>query len=130
MNRRLVLATLAFLLLPPMAMADSVADRKAAFLKTVDESISGARIAGNPWKFVGKHVDLHCSVGPIIDEHTFNGVCGDAFGDAIAIVCNSTKSLEAGQDVRVLGIVQNPLDGTNTNGGAQKWGVVKAVFME
>ena len=36
-------------------------EQKQDFLASVDESISGARIAGNAYKFVGKNVDLRCS---------------------------------------------------------------------
>ena len=112
------------------AFADSTADKKAAFVKTVDESISGARIAGNPYKFVGKHVDLHCVVVQIPDTSFFNAMCGDGQDSLIAIQHDS-KSLEQGQSVRVLGIVEQPEKGeVYGGGGSATFAVVKAIYLQ
>lgn len=45
------------------------AELKREFLATVDESISGAMIADSPYKYVGKHVDLHCTVSDVVGRH-------------------------------------------------------------
>lgn len=105
---------------------------KREFLQTVDESISGSRIQGNPYKFVGKRVDLHCIVEDIPQEDFLNAACPpDEYGIGPVIVIETdTKSLEKGQQIRVLGTVVDPMDGTNAMGGQMHFPTVKAEFME
>ncbi|HEY1978406.1 MAG TPA: hypothetical protein VGG89_17785 [Candidatus Baltobacteraceae bacterium] len=111
----------------------SVAARKKKFVQSVDESISGAMIAGNKYKYVGKDVDLHCTVASVIDENGFNATCGeDDDGDPVNIVVlySYTKSLDQGQTVRILGTVEQPAEGSNAMGGSGTFPTVKAEFME
>lgn len=110
----------------------TTAQRKARFLQTVDESISGADIEGNPYRYVGKNVDLHCSVGDIPDANFFNALCGqDADGtDAMLVVESDTRSLSKGQSVRVMGTVVQPVEGNNAMGGNRHFPTVSAQFME
>lgn len=129
LSRTLIPTALLLVIIPMVSSADSAADRKAAFLKTVDESISGGRLAGNPYKFVGKHVDLHCEVLGINDPDFFNAACGDD-QEVPIVVLHSTKSLEAHQSVRVIGIVQPPQSGADESGGSHTYAVIKSVFME
>lgn len=105
---------------------------KRGFLATVDESISGGRINGNPYKFVGKNVDLHCVVESVPDENALNAVCPpDEYGlGPIIVVETQTRGLEKGQHIRVIGTVQDPVEGTNAMGGTMKFPTVKAEFME
>ena len=54
---------------------------KQSFAQSVDRSVTATRIEGNPYKFVGKHVDLRCTVSEIPQEDFFNAECGvDADG--------------------------------------------------
>jgi len=105
---------------------------KRQFLATVDESVSGARIAGNPYKFVGKRVELHCTVSNIPQEDFFNATCGTDENDlpVVIVVETNTKDLEANQAVRIIGTVVEPSDGTNAMGGHMHFPTVKAEFME
>ena len=107
-------------------------EQKRDFLKTVDESLSGARIAGNPYKFVGKRVDLHCTVGNIPQEDFFNATCGtDDDGSPVTLVIETnTKDLEPGQTVRVIGTVAQPMEGNNAMGGEGHFPTIEASFME
>jgi hypothetical protein len=116
----------------PLAVhADTTAQKKAAFIKTVDESISGARLAGNPYKFVGKHVDLHCTVSGINDPSFFNAACGDDQVERAIVILHSSKQLEQGQEVRVLGPVESPQSGdVEGQGGSATFAVVKALYLE
>jgi hypothetical protein len=106
--------------------------QKRQFLKTVDESVSGARIAGNPYKFVGTNVDLHCVVTEIFDEDATNANCGeDANGYSVnVVIVINTKGLEKGQSLRVIGTVEAPMEGTNGYGGDAHFPTVKAEFAE
>ena len=106
---------------------------KSDFLAGVDESISGAMIAGNKLKYVGESVDLHCTVFAVIDSSTFNAECGedsDGLPVIIAVQYDDTSSLSKGQTVRILGTVQEPMEGVNGFGGAATFPTVKAEFME
>jgi hypothetical protein len=116
----------------PTAAPLSRQELKREFLKTVDESLSGARIAGNPYKFVGKRVDLHCTVGNIPQEDFFNATCGtDDDGAPINLVIETnTKQLEPGQAVRVIGTVDQPMEGNNAMGGEGHFPTIQANFME
>jgi len=107
-------------------------EQKRDFLQTVDESISGARIAGNPYKFVGTRVDLHCVVDDVPQENFINATCPPndyGFGPNIVVETDS-HGLEKGQRVRVIGTVADPMEGTNAMGGAMRFPTVKAEFME
>jgi hypothetical protein len=99
---------------------------KRGFIKTADESISGDMIVGNKFKYVGKHVDLHCTVSDIPEADFFNASCGDS---TIVIEADS-KSLSPGQAVRILGTVVDPMEGNNAMGGNASFPTVKAEFME
>ena len=125
-----IFAAGALVLAMTMPAAADVRSDKAAFLKTVDESISGNRIANNPFKFVGKHVDLHCTVTIIPDRDWFNADCSTTDDVAIIVIEHDSSSLESGQSIRVLGIVQEPSEGTNLYGGATRFPDVLAKFME
>ena len=117
---------------PPTA---SPADLKREFLAQVDESISGYRIAGNPYKYVGRKVDLHGTVDSVIGDSTFNMATGDIYGGTYAIIVIQTDSgraaqLDKGQDIRVLGTVVEPQQGTNAMGGSMNFPTVQASFIE
>jgi hypothetical protein len=116
----------------PTSRPVSRQELKRDFIKTVDESISGARIAGNPYKFVGKHVDLHCTVDSVPQSDIFNASCGeDDNGMPVNIVIETdTRELEHGQAVRVIGTVDDPMEGNNMMGGETHFPTVKANFME
>jgi hypothetical protein len=103
---------------------------KQAFLSGVDESISGAMIAGNGFKYVGKNVDIHCTVANIPDRNAFNANCGDEENIALVVVEYDATGLSTGQAVRVIGTVEEPIKGTNGMGGAMQFPTVKAEFME
>ena len=106
--------------------------RKREFLASVDESISGARISGNPYKFVGKKVDLHCVVDDIPQADFLNAACPpDEYGIGPNVVVQTdTKALEKGQRIRVIGTVVEPMEGTNAMGGQMRFPTVRAEFME
>jgi hypothetical protein len=107
--------------------------KKRAFIQGVDESISGAMIAGNKLKYVGDDVDLHCTVDTIVDAGTFNADCGedeDGMPYIILIQYDDASSLDKGQPVRILGTVEDPTVGVNGFGGEATFPTVKAEFME
>jgi hypothetical protein len=111
----------------------SAAQRRALFLRTVDEAISGPMIAAGKYKYVGRHVDLHCTVASIVGPHAFNASCGqdaDGFSVNIVIVCQDARSLSEGQPVRVIGVVAEPLEGGNLMGGAATFPTVDALYLE
>jgi hypothetical protein len=107
-------------------------EQKRNFLATVDESISGARIVGNPYKFVGTNVDLHCVISDIPQADFLNATCPpDDYGLGPNIVVQTdTRSLEKGQHIRVIGTVIEPMEGNNAMGGVGHFPTVKAEFME
>ena len=101
---------------------------KAKFISSCDETISIARLAGAPYKFVGKHVDLHGTVGGPADDGTaFN--LADNNGNVI-VARHDARQLEAGQAVRVLGIVTRPSEYSLVSGGAMTAAVVNVKYME
>lgn len=110
----------------PTTYAQSRAAAKKDFLTGVDESISGDMIAGNKFKYVGKEVDLHCTVDDIPAADWFNATCGDS----TIVVQYDASSLAPGQAVRVLGTVQEPMEGNNAMGGNASFPTVQAEFME
>jgi hypothetical protein len=106
-------------------------EQKRNFLATVDESISGARIVGNPYKFVGTNVDLHCVISDIPQADFLNATCPpDDYGGPNIVVQVDTRSLEKGQHIRVIGSVVEPMEGNNAMGGVGHFPTVKAEFME
>lgn len=120
---------------PTAPPTESPEQRKKDFLQGVDESISGDRIAGNPYKFVGDDVDLHGTVQNVLDDSHFNMSTGDIGSGNYAIILVETDpgdatNLEANQSIRVLGTVEQPTEGTNAMGGSGEFPTVKAEFME
>jgi hypothetical protein len=117
----------------PTSYEQSVHAQKAEFLQSVDESISGAMIAGNKLKYVGDNVELHCTVESIVDESSFNASCGtdeDGLPAIILVQYDDTSSLDKGQSVRILGTVEDPTEGVNGFGGETTFPTVKAEYME
>jgi hypothetical protein len=115
----------------PIAAVASVADDKRAFIAQCDESISVVRLAGAPYKFVGKKVDLHGIVGPTTDPTFINLNSADESNPlAFVVVLADSRRLEQGQRIRVLGVVQQPVSGPNNQGGNGTYAVVRKVFME
>lgn len=119
----------------PTSPPPTRAQLKAQFLQTVDESISGARIEGNPNKFIGDNVDLHGSVVNVLDDSSFNFTTGDIESGDYAIILVTTDpgeatDLEAGQSLRVIGTVVEPTEGTNAMGGSMDFPTVHAEYME
>lgn len=117
----------------PTLTAIPAAIQKKSFLHGVDESISGGMIAGNKLKYVGKDVDLHCTVLSVVDDNSFNAECGeDSDGDPAIILVHYqyTSSLDKGQSVRILGTVEDPTEGVNGYGGEATFPTVNAEFME
>ncbi len=107
-------------------------EQKRAFLATVDESVSGERIAGNPYKFVGTRVDLHCVISDIPQEDFVNATRPpDEYGLGPNVVIRTdARGLEKGQSIRAIGTVEDPMEGTNAMGGQMRFPTVKAEFME
>ena len=103
---------------------------KQDFLASVDESTSGAMIANNKFRYVGKNVDLHCTVTNIPDRNFFNANCGNEDNGAIIVIQYDASELSTGQAIRVIGTVEEPMQGTNGFGGAAQFPTVKAEFME
>jgi hypothetical protein len=106
---------------------------KREFIQGVNESISGAMIAGNKLKYVGDDVDLHCTVDNVVDSSNFNADCGedsDGMPAILLIQYDDTSSLDKGQAIRVLGTVEDPTEGVNGFGGETTFPTVKAEFME
>jgi hypothetical protein len=117
---------------PPTPKPLSRQEQKRRFLVSVDESISGERIAGNPYKFVGRHVDLHCVINSIPQAEFLNATCPpDEYGNGPNIVVQmDTRSLENHQPLRVIGTVVDPMEGNNAMGGDMHFPTVKAEFAE
>ena len=92
----------------------------------------GARIEGNPYKFVGKNVDLHCVVSDVPDARIVNATCppNEYGGGPNIVVETDSRGLEKGQSIRVIGTVVDPIEGNNAMGGQMKFPTVKAEFME
>lgn len=103
---------------------------KREFLSSVDESISGAMIAGNKFKYVGQRVDIHCTVMDIPDRSFFNANCGSDDESAVVVIEYDATDLSPGQAVRIIGTVAEPMEGNNAMGGTMQFPTVKAEFME
>lgn len=118
----------------PPSYKQRLAIEKRAFLASVDESISGGQIAGNPYKYVGARVDFHCTVADIPAPDFFNASCGteaDGYTPAVIVIeYAGTSNLDQGQAVRVIGTVKSPIEGTNQMGGSMSFPTVRARFME
>lgn len=116
----------------PTAKPKSRAELKHEFLQTVNEDISGPMIVAAPFKYVGKHVDLHCTVSDVPLEDAINANCGvDEDGDPTNLVIQTdSRQLTKGQSIRVIGTVVEPVEGNNANGGDMRFPTVKAEFME
>ena len=117
---------------PAPTATPSPEDPKRAFIRSVDESLSAARILAAPYKYVGRNVDLHCTVANIPADDFFNATCGanaDGFPAIIAIIADS-RQLSQGQAVRVLGTVIEPIEGKNGFGGTTHFAAVEAHYME
>lgn len=102
------------------------------FLAGVDKTISGAAIAGNATKYVGDSVDIHCTIASIVDEDSFDARCGEQNGvpAILQVDFDDTISLNQGQTVRIMGIVEQPQTGVNDAGKKVTYPAVKAEFVE
>jgi hypothetical protein len=78
---------------------------KAAFLRTVDESISGDQLVAHPQKFVGKHVDLHCKVSGVVPG-VFSANCSTHKHGVANVTIEDDSPIKVGQAIRVLGVVR------------------------
>jgi hypothetical protein len=115
----------------PTSYAQYQHEQKREFMATVDESISGGMIVGNKFKYVGKSVDLHCTVENIPDQSWFNANCsGDDDDPAMIVIEYDTHDLSPGQAIRVMGTVDQPMEGNNAMGGDATFPTIKAEFME
>lgn len=115
--------------IPAAAEAASRQDQKRAFIAQCDESISIDRLSGAPHKFIGKKVDLHGVVGPAMqDTRVFNLDSADD-PSVFVLVIGDAKNLEQGQNVRVLGVVEEPQSGQNNVGGSGTYAVVQSRFI-
>jgi hypothetical protein len=104
-------------------------------LKTVDEDISGADIAGNPYKYEGDNVELHCAIASIPSSDFFNASCGtQADGTPAIIVVEAPgydiTSMTKGESIRILGTVQSPTQGTNGFGAQENFPTVSIVYAD
>jgi hypothetical protein len=102
---------------------------KQEFVASVDTSVTAAQIAGNPTKYEGQNVELHCTVTNVPQQGSINASCGDDDTN-IVVLYDDTNSLDQGQAIRILGTVQEPTQGTNAFGGSMNFPTVKAEFME
>jgi hypothetical protein len=107
----------------------STQDEKRKFISQCDESISVDRLAGAPYKFIGKKVDLHGIVGPATDPDIINLNSVSGYGVFVVVVASS-RNLETGQRIRVLGTVRKPISGPNNRGGSGTYAVVEKAFIE
>jgi hypothetical protein len=106
------------------------ASKASDFSSTVDESISGQMIANSMYRYIGKHVDLHCTVHSIPYRDAFNAFCGpDGAEDNIAIIHN-VSGLSRGQKIRILGVVKRPLEVPDAYGTLRNFPTVRARFIE
>ena len=115
---------------PTAALAASRQDQKRAFISQCDESISVEGLAGAPHKFVGKKVDLRGTVGPAMEDSNAFNLDGLNNPDAFVAVIWDAKNLEQGQRVRVLGVVDRPVSGETTTGGAVTTSVIRARYVD
>jgi hypothetical protein len=130
MKTRVSAAALIALAVLLAVLAETGAQKKRAFLQTVDESISGQTLYSNPSRYVGKHVDLHCTVSHILSRDGFAAHCGnEPYG---IVVGYDTNGLSVGQDVRVIGIVLQPFKSavSRPGGGSALSVAVKAIYLD
>jgi hypothetical protein len=132
-NNIFAVALLALMLGPLPAVADSTARKFAdstaqstadykAFYKTVDHSITAYQIYLNPFKYVGKHVDLsNCGIARVIGPDSFQVGCS-----LIVITEFNTARLTGTETVRVLGTV---LGNTTVPGYPGLWPRVQGNFI-
>jgi hypothetical protein len=105
------------------------AHKEDRFARTADTSITALTLDRSPSAYVGKRVDLQCTVSHIVSREDFIAHCGDA---PVGIdVSYDTGNLSVGQNVRVLGIVQRPFQSEVIPGGGKALTVsVKALYLE
>jgi len=104
------------------------AHKEERFARTADDSITAETLDANPSGYVGKHVDLHCFVSHILSREDFIAHCGNA---PVGIdVTYDTRNLSVGQNVRVLGIVQRPIQSEMVGGGKALTVSVNASYLE
>ena len=128
-NRAQFVACVAAVIAAPSVVSASAQDDKRKFISQCDESISVDRLAGAPYKFIGKKVDLHGVVGPASDPDIINLNSLNENGMFVVVVASS-RNLEQGQRIRVLGTVRKPVTGPNNTGGSGTYAVVQKAFIE
>jgi hypothetical protein len=111
---------------PELNAGERYLQARQDFLASVDESISGSRIAGNPYKFVGAGVDLHGTVSNVPSPGLFNFISSDAN----VVVIGDTSQLEPNEWLRVIGTVVEPQAGMNLFGAATTFPTVQAKWIE
>lgn len=123
-----VIGGLTVMAAPIAALADRASDKRA-FLSRCDESISIERLAGAPYKFIGKKVDLRGTVGPAMDTTDAFSLDSSSNLAIFVVVVADARALEQGQAVRVLGTVTKPFTGSNNVGGGGTYAVVRGQYI-
>lgn len=122
-----IVVVLALLLCVAPALADDSESAHAKtfrslFIKTVDKAITGDQIAARPLAFIGRNVDLRCTVEDTTYPDWFDAKCHTRYIEIEAP--GYRQYIKRGQTVHVLGIVDKW-------GGFDEWkfSVVQALFV-
>lgn len=107
-----------FMIAPALAMS------KAQEFAAIDPSITPTKLVGNPDKYAGKYVKLHCTVMNVNQVQSMamaNVMCGQDQSTAIEMYGSrsSVGRWDAGDQINVIGWVKGGVDDAVSGSGGQ-----------
>jgi hypothetical protein len=102
---------------------------KAEEFARIDPSITAEKLVGNPQKYAGKYVKLHCTVHDVQSDGSSafaNADCGQEDGPLITVYGSITKNFDAGQAINFIGWVKGGVSGeVSGSGGEMQFATVR-----
>jgi len=114
---------------------------KQAELSQVDDSVTADQIEGNGVKYVGRVVNLHCTISNVLQGEEANATCLHTVTQGtpvnfvsvssghLVLVGDAVKELDSGQTLDFVGTVKEPIRGTNAFGGETQFSAVRVDYI-
>jgi hypothetical protein len=108
----------------------SRAIQEAAFMKSVDPRQTANVVTGDLVAFAGKHVAYTCAVDGIVRAGVILGQCGSEAEPMDLFVELPTSQIHLGDRLRVLGVLERPVQWTDLWGHTVYYAFLKAHFVD
>ncbi len=103
---------------------------EAAFLHTVNPRLTANVVTSNLTFFAGTHVAYECEIQHVVQAGVAQGDCGTSEEPVSLFIHLPTGRLHEGDNVRVVGYMENPIPWTSVTGRTVYYAFVKALFVD